>query len=122
MNQEFKQTHIYVKTHNVTGLKYLGMTTKSDVHYYRGSGLLWKRHIKKHGYDVTTEVIGTFTNRDLCTEFALKYSTDHDIVASSQWANLIPENGINGGNNKPQGGELNGMFGRRHSKETIEQM
>ena len=40
---------LYVKTHQVTGLKYLGQTSKSDPHKYTGSGKYWLRHIKQHG-------------------------------------------------------------------------
>jgi len=49
--------YLYVKTHNQTGLKYLDKTISSDPHLYQGSGTVWKRHIKKHGYDVTTEIL-----------------------------------------------------------------
>ena len=32
--------------------------------------------------------------------FALCFSRENNIVKSNEWANLIPENGINGGSNK----------------------
>jgi len=54
---------IYVKTHNKTGLKYLGKT-KQDPLKYRGSGIKWRDHISKHGYDVTTEIIYESNNDD----------------------------------------------------------
>ena len=47
---------IYVKTHNKTGLKYLGKT-EQDPFKYSGSGRYWKKHLRVHGKDVTTEVI-----------------------------------------------------------------
>jgi transposase len=49
--------YLYVKTHNKTGLKYLGKTTKLDPHKYSGSGKRWLRHLKKHGFDYTTEIL-----------------------------------------------------------------
>ena len=51
----------------------------------------------KHGKDKikTIEVWG-FDNEQLCTEFALKFSKDNDIVESKEWANLIEENGLDG--------------------------
>ena len=49
--------YLYVKTHNKTGLKYLGKTISKDPIKYKGSGLYWRNHITKHGYDVTTEII-----------------------------------------------------------------
>ena len=57
--------YLYIKTHNITGLKYLGKT-KQDPFKYKGSGKRWRYHIRKHGNDVTTEVIGVFeTNEQL---------------------------------------------------------
>lgn len=46
--------YLYVKTHNITGKKYLGKTTRDDYHEYPGSGKIWKKHLKKHGYDYST--------------------------------------------------------------------
>jgi len=88
---------LYVKIHNVTGLMYFGKTIRKDVLKYKGSGKYWLRHIKIHGYDVTTEIIGTFDDINLCKDFAMKFSIDNDIVNSKKWANLILENGIDGG-------------------------
>ena len=87
---------LYVKTHNITGLKYFGKTTKPDPEKYKGSGIYWKKHIKKHGYDVKTEIIGTFDNEELCNGAALKFSIDNNIVESYLWANLRDENGLDG--------------------------
>lgn len=50
--------YLYLKTHNTTGLKYLGKTVK-DPSTYKGSGLHWTRHLAKHGNDVNTEAILT---------------------------------------------------------------
>ena len=41
-----------------------------------------------------------FDDAELCTEFALKFSKQNNIVLSDQWANLIEENGINGGDTR----------------------
>lgn len=49
--------YLYKKTHNKTGLQYLGKTKSKDPHKYKGSGVYWTSHIKKHGYDVTTEIL-----------------------------------------------------------------
>lgn len=86
---------LYIKTHNKTGMKYFGKTTKNP-HTYKGSGKIWKRHIAKYGYDVTTEVVGQFLCQDECTAYALALSEELDIVNSPDYANLIPENGLDG--------------------------
>ena len=82
--------HLYVKTHNQTGLKYFGKTIQ-DPFKYTGSGKYWRRHLKKHGYDVSTEILGAFHDICLCKETAIRFSKENDIVKSSQWANLKEE-------------------------------
>jgi hypothetical protein len=94
--KQFKPTYLYIKTHNVTGLKYFGKTT-SNRKRYRGSGHHWVRHIAKHGYDVTTEIVGYFIDQDECMRFALEFSNRHNIVESPEWANERLENGVDGG-------------------------
>lgn len=97
----FKPTYLYVKTHNVTGLKYFGKTT-SNRNRYRGSGHYWVRHIKKHGYDVTTEILGYFTDQNDCVKFATEFSISNNIVESKEWANERIENGLDGGDTVSQ--------------------
>lgn len=87
--------YLYVKTHNETGLKYFGRTYKNPFKY-KGSGVYWKAHLKKHGDNVTTEVVGEFDSLELATEFAIKFSKENDIINSPLWANLIEENAIDG--------------------------
>ena len=88
--------YLYVKQHTVTGLKYFGKTQKVDPFSYYGSGLYWMSHLKKHGKFIRTLEIFGFDNQELCSEFALKFSEDNDIVNSKEWANLQPENGRDG--------------------------
>ncbi len=94
--KNFYPTYLYVKTHNITGLKYFGKTT-GDPFKYRGSGKRWLAHIKKNGYNVTTEVLGYFENEIECTKAALNFSKINQIVESTDWANMIDENGVDGG-------------------------
>lgn len=89
------KTYLYVKTHSITGLKYFGKTTK-DPFKYPGSGVHWKRHLRKHGKEHVTEIIAVFDDPDECEKFALEFSQKNDIVESAAWANLIPENGKDG--------------------------
>ena len=80
--------YLYIKTHNLTGLKYFGKTIQLNVEKYRGSGTVWLNHIKKHGYNVSTEIIACFEDIEKCKEFAYDFSIKNDIVNSSEWANL----------------------------------
>ena len=89
-----KLTHLYIKTHNETGLKYFGKTIKSDPSNYTGSGIYWLQHLKKHGNNVTTEVIGSFEDLSKCSEKAISFSIENNIVQSKEWANLVIEDGI----------------------------
>jgi hypothetical protein len=91
---------LYIKTHNQTGLKYLGKTTQ-DPFTYKGSGIRWLRHINKHGYDVVTEVIGTYDTKEKLKEAGIYFSKLWNVVESDQWANLKLEEG-DGGNPGPQ--------------------
>jgi len=91
----FNPTYLYVKIHNKTGLKYFGKTVQ-DPFKYKGSGMRWMNHIKKHGYDVTTEIVGYYTNEQECFLAAQKFSDENKIVESKEWANIVTEN-LSGG-------------------------
>jgi NUMOD3 motif len=91
--------YLYVKTHQKTGLKYLGKTTKSDPYGYTGSGIHWIRHLKLHGYDYSTEILKECQSPEELKEWGLYYSNLWNIVESDEWANLKPE--IGDGGNKP---------------------
>lgn len=86
---------LYKKIHNVTGLKYLGKTVQCP-YTYRGSGKRWLNHLKKHGNDVTTEIVGRFDTIKELIKTSISLSEELNIVDSKQWANLRPETG-NGG-------------------------
>lgn len=90
-------TYLYIKQHSVTGLKYLGKTTRNP-YKYLGSGKHWIRHYKKHGKEhiITLWVSEVFTDKSLLTEFSLFVSEEYNIVNSKEWANLKPENGLDG--------------------------
>jgi hypothetical protein len=88
--------YLYVKTHNITGLKYFGKTTRKDPYKYKGSGIYWKKHLKKYGNNFHTVIIGIFDNETECEKVALDFSNKNNIVNSEQWANLKEENGLDG--------------------------
>jgi hypothetical protein len=103
---EFLPTWLYIKQHNITGLKYFGKTSQNDVLKYKGSGRYWRKHLKQHGNDVTTIWAELFLNEESLIEFAQFFTEICDIVTSVDkngkkiWANLIPEDGKMGGQNK----------------------
>jgi hypothetical protein len=90
--------YLYVKTHNKTGLKYLGKTERDDYSDYRGSGTYWKRHVAKHGYDVTTEILLATNNTRELKETGEFFSYLWNIVSDKGWANLMIETGTGGDN------------------------
>lgn len=116
--------YLYVKTHNKTGLKYLGKTVRKDPHKYPGSGTVWRRHLEKHGYDYTTEILLETDSKEELTEYGIYYSNLWNIVESKEWANLKKESGDGGDmsmcqawqeamkKKEKQTGEKNGMFGK----------
>ena len=87
---------LYIKTHRITGLKYFGKTEKDDPISYWGSGIRWRRHLMKHGYDCDTEIYLQSENREYIIQEALRFSRAYDIVNSDLWANIREENGVDG--------------------------
>lgn len=101
--------YLYVKTHNQTGLKYLGQTTAKDPHKYPGSGKYWKLHLKKHGPDFSTEIIKECLTKQEVQHWGEYYSSLWNVVDNPAWANLKPEIGDGGWGKR---------FNYSHSKET----
>lgn len=83
---------LYIKTHEVTGLKYLGQTTK-DAYKYKGSGIDWKKHIQEHGNTVITKILYMGGDREEMKKLGRYYSMLWNVHISDEWANRIPETG-----------------------------
>jgi hypothetical protein len=92
--------YLYVKTHNKTGLKYLGKTSSLDPYSYSGSGTRWLNHLKKHGYDFQTEIIRECQTEEELKEWGLHYSNLWNVAESNEWANLKSEEGQGGKHNQ----------------------
>ena len=92
--------YLYVKTHNQTGLKYLGKTTDSDPHAYPGSGLYWTDHLRIHGKNYSTEILLETEDPNQIRTVGQYYSTLWNVVESDAWANLQPEEGQGFGSGK----------------------
>lgn len=99
---EDSNIYLYIKTHNKTGLKYFGKTVLNP-YSYTGSGKYWKRHLKKYGYDISTEIYGCYTDKNKCMEDAIKFSKENNIVESKEWANLMLECLDGGDTSKTEG-------------------
>jgi hypothetical protein len=80
--------YLYIKTHNITGLKYLGYTSAKDPYKYKGSGKFWSLHIKKHGYDVTTIILLASPDKKEIKVTGEFFSKLFNVVSSSEWANM----------------------------------
>jgi len=113
--------YLYLKTHNKTGLKYLGKTISDDPYSYPGSGKIWRRHIEKHGYDVTTEILLETTDSDELRSVGMYYSNLWNVVKSKEFANLIPEMGDGGAmpwTNKSRQKLAKANKGRKHTDKS----
>lgn len=104
--------YLMIKTHATTGFKYLCQTRRKDPYSYLGSGTHWRLHLKKHGNNITTEIIGEYENKKLLKEAGIYYSNFYNIVESTQWANLRIEDG-DGGDTSNTSGYIIGMKNRR---------
>ena len=116
--------YLYVKTHNKTGLKYLGQTIRNP-YEYKGSGKYWKLHLKKHGNDITTEILGAFDTLNDLKVAGQFWSKKWNIIDSNDWANLEEENGIGGSTFRLENTRQKlrvFRIGRKHSDETKRKM
>ena len=91
--------YLLVKEHNLTGLKYLckkSARSFDECKKYKGSGIYWKKHLAKHGNDVSTTCLFVTEDKQEFKKIATKYSKEYDVVNSKQWANLCNEEGQGG--------------------------
>lgn len=102
---DFRPTWLMIKQHKITGLKYFCKTSLYDPVTYLGSGTYWGRHLEEHGPHVETLWYQLFNDKEEIMNYALSFSRENNIVNALDengrkiWANLIPENGIDGGGN-----------------------
>lgn len=133
--------YLYKKTHKITGLKYLGKTSKNP-HKYLGSGLEWLRHLKEYGKELDTEILKECHTNEEVSFWGRYYSDLWNVSKSDEWANIIPETGGSAsGRKRPQHaieitayknkgkkrtdefkanrtGPLNSFFDKKHTDET----
>ena len=122
-----KYLYLMVKTHTITGLKYLCKkvtTSDSKAISYLGSGTRWNNHLKVHGKHINTEIIVKY-ELDKIEEFSklcIEYSNKFNIVKSGEWANLIIETGKPGTKIDIYCGDKGTFFGKKHTEETKEKI
>ena len=76
------------------------MTRQKSPLTYRGSGTYWKSHLQKHNNPkVLTTSLWEFNNQEEATFFTLMMSEYWNIVESDEWANLKPEDALDGDRN-----------------------
>jgi len=92
-----RPARLYIKQCPHCGLKYFGKTIVEDIENYSGSGVYWTRHLEKHRVEAVHLWNSNWYYDTSITRFSLKFSRMNKISESSNWANLIDENGLNGG-------------------------
>ena len=100
--------YLYLKTHNKTGLKYLGKTVR-DPYLYNGSGVYWSKHLEKHGNDIHTDILFETTCKEEFKKVATEISEKLNIIESAEFANMTIEQGQGG---ITQTGEEHHLFGK----------
>jgi hypothetical protein len=100
--KNFKPTRLYIK--ELFGIKYFGKTSCKNVESYSGSGVIWKKRIKKYGKENirTLWISDWYHDPYEIQKVALDFSRENQIVESNEWANLWAENGINGGKTRDE--------------------
>ena len=84
---------LMIKTHMVTGLKYMCITKRKNWKTYTGSGTYWKAHLKKYGNYFDTELLYESDNYNDFIQQCLFYSELYQVSLSDEFANQIPESG-----------------------------
>ena len=92
----FKPTCIYIKKCSHCNLKYLGITTQ-DINKYKGSGIKWKNHLNKNHSTQINIFIKYIKNEDYFYKCCNQLSKFLNIIENKEYANLINEDGLCGG-------------------------
>lgn len=94
-----KPTRLMIVYDPVSELKYFCKTTKLNEEFdrYYGSGVKWKRKTKKRKDELVKLWVSDFFYDTSIVKFAMRFSRFNRIVESEEWANLKPENGLDGG-------------------------
>jgi hypothetical protein len=99
----FQPTRLAIKELN--GIKYFCKSITEDIVSYPGSGKVWKYRIKKYGKQniKTLWVSDWYYDPYEIQRIALGFSEENQVVESDEWANMKPEDGLDGGRQRPEG-------------------
>lgn len=88
---------LMVKTAEPIQIKYLCKCIDSkDPMSYTGSGVKWRKLVKKYNCTISTEVLGWYATKEELKRAGLFYSDLWGVATSPIWANYIPEIGDGG--------------------------
>jgi len=94
--------YLYLKTHNKTGLRYLGQTVRNPI-TYKGSGIGWSEQLTLFGKSIRTEILISTEDKQVLEYWSRFYSKIWNVVDAQDdfgnkiYANRIPETGASGG-------------------------
>lgn len=92
-----RPTRLYIKQCPHCGLKYFGKSVSERIDKYMGSGVVWRRHLKKHRIKPVHLWNSDWFTSTKIKRYALLFSRLNDIVESKRWANIKVEDGLMGG-------------------------
>lgn len=96
MTNMHKIQTLYHFTHNITGKKYLGQTTR-DLNVYNGSSKSWLEHLEMYGFDYDKEILFESSNKERFKDVCKFFSEKFDVVNSTEYFNKVAEYGGNMG-------------------------
>ena len=108
--KKFVPTRLSIK--EISGVKYFCKSTKQNFTRYVGSGTRWLNLVKKYGRkNVKTLWISDWYHCPYeIQEVALHFSKENEIVESDKWANIKPENGLDGNFSSSVKGENHPLY------------
>jgi group I intron endonuclease len=121
--------YIYITTNKTNGKRYIGQSTRFDENYF-GSGKLLKKAIDKYGQEnFEKQILQVAFDKEELDVLEKEYISSYNAVLEDSFYNLA--SGGQGGNlgalvnqkiSEAVSGDKNGMYGKRHSLETKEEM
>tara|TARA_R110002074_G_scaffold305157_1_gene476364 strand:- start:226 stop:831 length:606 start_codon:yes stop_codon:yes gene_type:complete len=112
---------LYHHTHNVTGKKYLGQTTR-DLNVYKGSSDDWLAHLDEYGDDYSTEILFESQDTEKFQEVCKHYSDRFNIVQSPNYFNKVAEYGGSLGGQANPNHKTGKFTGRLDNPELYKQL